>query len=229
MAEETEADRVRRAYNERIADIRSRNDLSDDGRRRQLAAAKVETDQKMRLLRERQEQAVTERRNTLVRQLFGRPGTVDGAAALSVRDALTRVEQIHKPEDAESLLRLARTSGDPVLAQALAARSYELIRNATMTPAGRERWGQVLAEWADGDPDTDQALAELLDIDHIGRSRSQTLTSMMIDRMRTSAHTPTELARANVTELARQADARPDEDEAPDPGAWFQFRRPLGR
>jgi hypothetical protein len=38
-------DKIRRAYNASIEDIRNRKDLSDEGRRRQMAKAKVETDQ----------------------------------------------------------------------------------------------------------------------------------------------------------------------------------------
>jgi hypothetical protein len=213
------AEQIRQRYNRQVEEIRARRDLSDDGRKRQLAAAKVTADAQFRTIRERDAADLDIRRTGLVHRLFGRTST-NGADALSVRDALTRASAAKTPSDAENLLRMARLSGDDVLGRAVAAHAYDRVRSSL--GGSRQHWGQILSEWAGGDGPTADSVGELLAIDGVGDRGSQIATAQVMDRLFGSAVRPRELDGANIGQLAREADADPGRDDPPPmPGSRF--------
>jgi hypothetical protein len=207
----TEADEIRQTYNTRIEELRGRKDLSEEGRRRQMAKAKLEADAKFRAIREKESTDRDARRDSLVKRLFGSEASVsDGAQLLAVRDALNRADDAKSPADARKLLRLARMSGDETLARATAARAYQGIRGSL--GGARESWGAVLNEFAAGDPVTLERVGELLEIDAVGESRGRVLTQQLLGQMRAHATTPPELKSAdNIDGLAQDADLEEDE------------------
>lgn len=222
---DAQAKQIRDRYNARVADIRGRRDLSDDGRRRQLAAAKVDAGEKLKAIRQQVATNDATRRDQLVRSLFGQ-SVHGGADALSVRDALTRADQLKGPDEAAALLRLARVSGDTVLARAVGARAYEGVRSTF--GRGREQWGRVLDDWTGGREDTAADVDGLMELDGIGVRGSADLTARFMANLATSVARPAELSGvANLDGLARDADAHPGEDEPPEPAGWFRFNQPV--
>jgi hypothetical protein len=216
-------DNTRRAYDQRVADLRSRRDLSKEGLARQLAAAKIDADRTLKKLRQQQRDEVDGRRERLTRTLFGSNEISDGSRLLAQRDALAQADGLNTPEDAGKMLRVARLSGDVLLARAVGARAYDMIRSSVS--GRREAWGNVVSQWAGDDQDIRTSVDELLEIDGIGPSRGKALTERFLNSMRATAARPIELKDApDLHRLAAEADQHPDEQAPPEPAAWFRFR-----
>ena len=198
-----QSERARQIQNrlrDRVADVRSRKDLSGEGRRRQIAKAKDEADKAMRKLRVENEAARQQREETLLRRLFGNTAARDATSVVSFRDAQDRAERLVKPDEAAELLARARRSGDNLLARAVGMRALDQARSAL--PGASVEWATVLDRWAqDEPPAVDEALTELGAIHQANSSPNRAMESTTY-----TIATPAELRGHNVTLLARQAD-----------------------
>jgi hypothetical protein len=198
--QKTEAEKIQDRLRARVADIRARKDLSEDGRQRQLAKAKTDADTEMRKVRAADEAARVQREEQLLRRLFGNASARDAASTVSYRDAMDRAEGLATPDEAFELLARARRSGDDLLARAVGMRALDQARTAL--PARGVAWSAVLDRWAqDEPPDIDRILIELGALHRASSSPSRLVASV--------AHTvptPPELRGQNIPALARQAD-----------------------
>lgn len=212
-------DKIREVYTTRVADIKGRRDLSDAGKRRQLAKVWVKAADDMRAARAASETSRATREKQLLRRLFGNQNSHDATSVVSFRDAQDRAERLKTPAEAGELLARARRSGDVLLARALAMKALDMAVGGT--PGQADGWGNVLNVWSADEPgDVDDALTELSEFHGQGPAALVGLSAQH------SVPKPTELAGVgNLHALAREADATPGEDEpAPAPGSEFFTR-----
>jgi hypothetical protein len=201
-----QADQLRKQYNARLEALRNRRDLSDDGKRRQIAKLKVETSDAMRKLTKQNNEATEQRKRRLLDHVFGNTAVLP-SQVVAQRDALDRAAKIKTAKEAADALELARFNGDHQLAKAIAMRSYD---NALGHPAVSGEWAAVINRWAENEPaSVDEALTELSEI----HGEQQSHTARMTQSMRFSVSEPTELRGKNTDQLAAQAD-REGNDEA---------------
>lgn len=199
-------EQIRNEYAAKLAGIRSRNDLSDDGRRRQLAKARVAAETAMREARKKRGADIASREESLLRALFGNTNARDATSVVSFRDAQDRAARLKKPDEAQDLLTRARRSGDVLLARAIGMHAWEQVASR---PAGMNAWGAVLDAWAqDEPPAADAALTELGEL-----HREMSGGARIMAGVQHSLEHPHELRGWNVHSLARDADSTPGEDE----------------
>jgi len=198
--QKTEAEKIQDRLRGRVDDIRTRQDLSNDGRQRQLAKAHTEAAAEMHKVRAADETARAQREEKLLRTLFGNAAARDATSVVSFRDAQDRAERLVKPDEAAELLARARRSGDTLLAKAIGMKALNEARAAL--PGAGDQWVTVLNQWAqDEPPAVDEALTELGQMHHANTGPRQIGRSL-----RYSVPTPAELRGSNIALLARQAD-----------------------
>ncbi len=200
------ADKIRGRLTAELADIRSRKDLSEDGRRRQLARVRTRAEKEMRELARAEETTRETRRRELIKQLFENPTAYDTSSTISYRDARTRAANLKKPDEAAQLLAEATMAGDRPLARAAAMRALD---GAMGDPTRSDQWAAVVNEWAKSQPaSVDEALTELSELQNQARGTSRVTASMQY-----SLPPVPELAGHNTTRLAEEADQNPGEAE----------------
>jgi hypothetical protein len=195
---------IRATQAARAADITNRRDLSDDGRKRQLA--KIHADAKTAMQKLRQEAAddADKRRHDIMRQLFGDNDSHDSAGTMSNRDALDRADKITSAAQASQLLLQARITRDQKLARAVAAKALD----KALEPTTGDGWVQVLNDWGGETPIRDNLLTELSTLE--ADSKPGTTTDMM----RWALPRPAGLSNADqVDRLARDADQDPTDED----------------
>jgi len=201
-----QADQLRKQYNARLEALRNRRDLSEDGRRRQMAKLKVETSDAMRKLTKQNNEATEQRRRRLLAHVFGNTAVLP-SQVVAQRDALDRAAKINTAKEAADALELARFTGDHQLARAIAMRSFDRAMGPREISG---EWAAVINKWAENEPPSvDEALTELSEIQ--GEQLSH--TARMAQAMRFSVSEPAELRGKNTDQLAAQAD-REDNDQA---------------
>src|SRR5947209_3913614 len=113
-----EAERLRKTYAARLEALRNRRDLSDEGRRRQMAKLKTETSDALRTLATQDNEATETRKRRLLDRAFGTT-VVPASQAVAQRDALDRAAKIKTAKEAADALALAKFTGDHQLAKAI--------------------------------------------------------------------------------------------------------------
>lgn len=202
-----QASQLKKQYTARLEALRNRRDLSDEGRKRQIAKLQVETKDAMRKLAQANNEATEQRQRRLLDRVFGTTGALP-SQIVAQRDAMDRAAKIKTADEAAKALELARFTGDHTLAKAIAMRTYDF---ATGDRAISGEWVDVLNRWAqDEAPAIDEALTELSQIHADQAAPSTRLTQ----GMQFSIPDPSELAGKNADMLARSADT----DDLPEAG-----------
>jgi hypothetical protein len=111
-------------YSKQAKAIRDDDNLSPVGVQRALAKLYTDTNTRVAAMRDQAEQGYTSRRRALEAELFGAHGTNNPAAAMSMRDALSRAGDMKSAADADKLMRQAIMSGDEYLARAVASHAF---------------------------------------------------------------------------------------------------------
>jgi hypothetical protein len=200
-----EAEQIRKTYAARLDALRNRKDLSDEGRRRQMAKLKIETSDALRKLANDDNEATEARKRRFLEQVFGTTSALP-SQVVAQRDAMDRAAKITNAKDAASALELARSTGDHTLAKAIAMRSYDF---ATGPGTISGEWAAVINKWAESEPPSvDEALTELAELQH-ARSSHQ---ARLIRGMQFSVAEPSELHGKNTAQLAHQADTEENDD-----------------
>ncbi len=119
-----------------MADLRARKDLSEEGRRRQIAKARTDADAAMREIAKADQADREKRYASLIRQIFQNPKSYDSTAVVSYRDAQDRAAALKNAEEATALLSRARFTGDRLLAQAVAMRALDGAMRDTLGNTG---------------------------------------------------------------------------------------------
>jgi hypothetical protein len=200
-------EKIRERLTAELADIRSRKDLSEDGRRRQLARVKARADQEVRDLARANREALETRKQELVADLVANPTAHNSESNMSYRAARAQAATLRTPGEAAALLREARMARDGHLERAVAMWALD---RAMGEPAGSGKWAGVVNEWSQHQPSkVDEALTELSEIQH----QTRDTTSRIASGMRYALPPIPELAGQNVARLAQEADENPGEAE----------------
>ncbi len=201
--QQTPADKIRATYTVKAAEIKSRRDLSDEGRARQLAKALVTARDEMTKLKRKDAERTNRRRADLQQRHFGNSKSWDSATVISFRDALDRADRLKSPDEAAALLERAIMTGDEVLSRAVAQRAMGRI---TLKGMG-DGWSKVVDRWLEGQPSgTVEDIQELADIEH----DSTNVKSRFVQSMSYSLPTPVELNGKNIDRMAYEADGLPE-------------------
>lgn len=117
-------DANRGQYRQKVETLNTDRNLSAEGRRRAIQAAKQEADERHRQLREAHKEAVEIRRQQLYAAAF-RPLSQSPDQQRSYRDAYDRAEAAKSPAELAALRDRARRTGDYTLLHATQQLAYD--------------------------------------------------------------------------------------------------------
>jgi hypothetical protein len=197
------AETIRQRLEAKLTAIRSNMDLSQQGRRRLIAAAYKDAAGKLSDLSENFDRTASLTAEQTARDLFG-GSYLTGADAISQRDAEDRAAQLENGDQALALLARAQRNGDQHLARAVASVAFERSQHPLTAPT----WQPVVQAFADANPGTAAKLQQLADL-----RRDQT-TNGLTNAILLSTPKPSELDGLNDGQIQELADS-PD---APSPG-----------
>jgi hypothetical protein len=155
-------------YNRVTQLLRADKDLTDDGRNRQLIAAYDRARVQLNELRTQEQSRLASRGADLERRLFGLAGHANGADAISARDALDRASQLKSTKEAAALLQRADSTGDDVLARAIASTAAERSRTSP-DPNVARAWDGVIRTYVDARPTMSSVVEELAQIERLSQ------------------------------------------------------------
>lgn len=163
------ATRIQEKYNEQSRLLRDNEDLSDEGRSRQLAELYAKTQRDLNRLAETERSEAASRRKTLESQLYssGRLGQDPASHAISMRDAADRAAMLETPEQAGRLMRDAEANGDTVLARAILRRVVE--RPSSGARGADEAWTDVARDYVDRHGEVLSIVEELAEIEALDK------------------------------------------------------------
>ncbi|RIX26475.1 hypothetical protein [Amnibacterium setariae] len=108
--------------------------LSDQGRREQIATLRDSAQTRLDQLKAAEVKAIKDKTTSLERSVFGYTSTTDPSEIISRRDADDRADRLQDSKEAEALLERAERAGDKHLAQAIirvaAVRGYQGVVRA---------------------------------------------------------------------------------------------------
>jgi hypothetical protein len=155
------ASKVRASHRDAVERVRARRDLSEAGRRRQLAQLAVATRDRLAQIRADDEQRMADRHARLEADLF-RPTDRSPAGQQLALDAATRAAQCKTPAEVQRLLQTALRLDNTTLAAAVARHAVDL---ADADPAQADNFWPTVHAWADGVAGARETLDELGHID----------------------------------------------------------------
>lgn len=147
----TQLDTARRNYEHATAQIRRDPNLSDTGKRNQIAKAHIKAANEIHELRQQFKANVSAEKARIQRRVFG-PGSADPNDIVSHRDALTRATALTTQGEALQLLEWAEISGDTALSRAVAFQAH------------RSNWDEAIAEHDRQHPGAASSIQELSDL-----------------------------------------------------------------
>lgn len=147
------------AYNRKVTAIRNNPNLSDVGKKRELAKLYATEQAAVNGMRETARGNVDKRRADLEKQLFAVAAQPNQAQAISsYRDAQVHVAKVKTGAEAQLMMRRAIRTGDTYLAQALFNEGWERAGDK-LTGSG---WGEVVDAYVGAvRPDLAPAVQEL--------------------------------------------------------------------
>jgi hypothetical protein len=144
---------IQRNLDAAVAAIRDNKNLSETGRRTEIAKATLAARKQAEALKTETRAARESRRAELERRVFGIAGTPSPAELMVMRDSRDRAAGLNSAEEAGLTLKLAAQAGDSFMSKAVAQ------------VAAAKGWGDVLSTFtATAAYDTKAALEELADI-----------------------------------------------------------------
>lgn len=193
----TAADKIREDAAAAHARIRANTDLSHPAMQRKMAAVHVAAQSTMDTAQK--SAAAWAQRDTAAAQnavwgIDDIPGaTVNRAqVSMSYRDAQDRAELLDQPQEAAALLDRANSTGDELLARAVAFRAYTMATGPIPAPA----WADVLDNYLANRPQAKTA------VDRLIAARQPLNAAALFGYM---LMPPSELAGMNPTQIAQLA------------------------
>lgn len=184
---------LQHAYARKLEAIRANKDLSDEGKRRQIAREWKAHSKAMGAARQEAVADIAVRRRRLERKAFGAPPETTQA---DYRDALGRADALATADAAHAALSRAQRTGDAVLARAVA------------TVAAERGWRGVLGAYAGADAVVADALDQLA-----GLGEQDDAAARLKRSVATSASTPPELRSLAPEQVDRLAGDSPRADD----------------
>ncbi|WP_435594648.1 hypothetical protein [Tsukamurella tyrosinosolvens] len=165
-----QAARMSADYSYTQEQVASDPNLSEIGKREQLAPLHEELTGKLAALRQQEKAVVKSKRESLERSIFGLPAgiTNDPARLIGFRDAQDRAARLDNAEDAQAAYESAVLSDDTVLARAILARSLN------------RGWDRVANDYLERNP---QSRTELTDLKNLQRFEENSSMSALVHYM----------------------------------------------
>lgn len=157
------AAKIKARHTASVEHIRGRRDLSDAGRKRQLAVATKTARDRLAALEHDDRQRQTDRVATLEAALFTPPGRT-AVEAMNARDASARAASITTLAEATAMARRAHRDRDHVLSAAIARHAIDIAAGGALGGGGW--WSDIVHPWAQTVPGAPERLAELGEIEH---------------------------------------------------------------
>jgi len=142
------AKRVQKLLTDRIAEIESDPNLSDEGKKSATSEAKLLSKDELTRLRAEEESAVNEALDQLERRIEGQVG-YSSTDIITFRDAQDRAERLKTSDEAERVLVRAIRSNDRTLAHAVFRRALEA------------NWPTLVKIFADHNPSAAEAAQDM--------------------------------------------------------------------
>ena len=144
---------IQRNLDAAVAAIRDNKNLSETGRRTEIAKATLAARKQAEALKAETRAARETRRAELERRVFGIAGTPNPTELMVMRDSRDRAANLQSADEAQLKLKLAAQTGDSFMSKAIAQ------------VAAAKGWGDVLNTFTNTAAfDTRAALEELADI-----------------------------------------------------------------
>ncbi len=155
---------IQQAHSNRAEQIRNRTELTNAAKVGMLARNHTDAKASMRDLQQQATDDTTVQRRTMSQRAFGVAGVPGDAAtvAVSMRDAQDRVAALSSGREAVALLARAETSGDEVLARAVAAHAFDQATAQGGISGLDDDWSTVVNDFADTRPAAADALRTLI-------------------------------------------------------------------
>lgn len=188
------------------AKVRENKNLSDEGKRRLLAAATVKAQATAAQWRDEDAQANAKARRATEQRLFGLKwmDKDNPAAVVSMRDAHERASRITTAAEAGKLLDRAVTSGDYALQRAILARAFD-PETGDMS--------SVVEAYAAHNPDTQADIQELVGHE-MANAQANSAGGKLFGHIATTVVAPSELSGIDPYRLGRLAEQAGDVTES---------------
>lgn len=201
--QQTPADEIRAAFAAKAEEIKSRRDLSGEGRDIRLAGSFAKLRKQMAELRRKDSEREERNRAAKHKKHFGNAKSWDSASIISSRDAQDRADRVKSADEAAALLERAIMSDDEILGRAVALRAF----NHAVKPELGDSWSPVVHRWIETQPPgTAEDISELADIAQAATDPKARFARNMYYTL----PTPGELVGKNIDGLASQAEGLPE-------------------
>lgn len=155
------------AYNAQIKKIRDNDNLSAVGKQRTLAKLYVDHRDQIDGIREKANAAYQDRKGYLMGEIFGVHGATNPAEIMAMRDAMARVSDITRPDQARTMFQQAHLTGDEYMRRALAAHAFT---NRGASDLG-DHWASLFNDYTGTQDERRQGLVAELDQLHQADSK----------------------------------------------------------
>jgi hypothetical protein len=195
------ASEIRRAAEQRIADIQGLEELDDSARVKQIMEIRAWANEQIETQKRLHAQTRREARTRILRRIFGLgfvAGVSEGERALvrtSYRDAIFRAQSAATPDEGQLFLDRANAVGDALLARAVALIAFE------------RGWHDVLAAYLETHEASRTTLAELHAMDRAQKREQQFLETVAFSQI-------AETAEEQAARLARDGEDLAATEEA---------------
>jgi hypothetical protein len=195
------ASEIRRAAEQRIADIQGQEELDDSARVKQIMEIRAWANEQIETQKRLHAQTRREARTRILRRIFGLgfvAGVSEGERALvrtSYRDAIFRAQSAATPDEGQLFLDRANAIGDALLARAVALIAFE------------RGWHDVLAAYLETHESSRTTLAELHAMDRAQKREQQFLETVAFSQI-------AETAEEQAARLARDGEDLAATEEA---------------
>ncbi|ODA75559.1 hypothetical protein [Streptomyces sp. AVP053U2] len=189
MAKTTAAD-IRAERDRKLANIRSRRDLTAQARQVSIARAQQDAEAKMQALLQEETERYHRQRGLLERRLFGGDDST-GYNALSARDAREKAAKLTDPREAQEAFQRAQRAGDTDMVKAIASHAADQAHVHLLGQA----WQPIVSAYAESSPSKADTYNELANMQ---QPNSGSDWSFALD-------TPSELGRLTTQQVLQLA------------------------
>jgi hypothetical protein len=154
-------------YSAKTKKIRDNDNLSHTGKQRALAKLYVEHRDQIGSIREKANAAYQDRKGYLMGEIFGVHGATNPAEVMAMRDAMARVSDITRPDQARQMFQQAHLTGDEYMRRAIAAHAFT---NRGASDLG-DHWASLFNDYTGTQDERRQGLVAELDQLHQADSK----------------------------------------------------------
>ena len=157
---------IQQAHSDHAKQIRGRTELTFEAKVGLLARSQADAKAAMADLQQQAADDATVQRRTMSQKAFGVAGVAGDPATLqvSMRDAQDRAATLTAGRDAVALLARAESSGDEVLARAVASHAFQQATARGGISSLDDQWSEAVNSFAGSRPAAADAIRSLIDL-----------------------------------------------------------------